>query len=122
MRVRRHIIGATVAVLAGLGAPSPASAGGVDPTRHCIQAAVNEFVYDPYSARNATRMVVQTKECGKRFGAHVSDSQKRMAWERCLEYGVQRTLLTVSWDPLVDAVYNCTARWLEFEVQIDPYP
>jgi hypothetical protein len=122
MRVRRHIIGATVAVLVGLVAPGSASAGGVDPTRNCIVSEVSEYLYEPYSLRGATELAYGVKTCGRDFVVHLRDADKRATWEKCVQYGLSRTITSLMWDPLLDAVYSCTSRWLEFEVQIDPYP
>lgn len=122
MRRQRHIITAIVAVTCALGAPATASAGGVDPTRWCIQASANEYLYYPYTVSGATELVMDLKSCGQRFAMHLADARKRAAWQNCIEYGLHRSIPPLMWDPLIAALYDCTARWLEFQVQVDPYP
>lgn len=122
MRMKRHIITAAVAVSCVFGAPQSASAGGIDPTRWCIQDAVSAYLYYPYSVTKATEFAARVKRCGQYFGMHMTDSDKRVAWERCIENGLERSVPPLTWDPLLAALTDCTATWLEFSVQVDPYP
>lgn len=122
MRSKRHIITAAVAVVCAMGAPAPASAGGIDPTRWCMQDAANDYLYSPYSIARAKQFVVRTNTCSRYFAMHMLDDEKRAGWEKCLDSGLQRSIQSLAWDPLVAALYNCTAHWLEFSVQVDPYP
>ena len=126
MQARRHIIrraallATTVATL--LGAPGTAAAGGVDPTRLCIQDAANTYLYNPYSVKNAAAFVDRTYECAISFAAHMRDPTYRNAWYRCMHYGLERSVESTSYAPLTHAAWQCTSDWLQLTVRVDPYP
>lgn len=111
-----------VATMGGLGTPGVASAGGIDPTRECVEQSVRDGLTDRPTLTRLTATLEETTDCGRVFVAHVTDRQRIYSWAKCLEYGLARSIPPLTWDPFLSAVQYCTEAWLQFSVQVDPYP
>jgi hypothetical protein len=110
------------AVAGVLAAPATAPAqGGVDPTRFCIQEELNTYLYNPLSVKAADQLADNSANCIQGFAAHMQDPALRQAWRNCVVDGLKRSP-PLDPTPFIDALYRCTATWLQFRIQIDPNP
>jgi hypothetical protein len=110
---------AAVATAGALAGPATASAQGVDPTRFCVQAAANTYLYNPYSVKTVRQFVLETAACAQQFANYMYDDEPRYMWRACLMNGLAAPNQPA---PFISALDRCTARWLEFQMQIDPSP
>lgn len=120
----RHIFKqAVVAVAAAscfLAAPASASAGGIESTEQCVGIAV--LNWNPTSIESTDAFYNRMRTCQSAFVAHFMDTQKRVEWQKCILYGISRSVPPLGWEPALYAASSCTEKWLDFRIRIDPSP
>jgi hypothetical protein len=113
---RAAITGAVIAC--GLIAPGSASAAGIDQTGQCIFVAT--YSWNPYVAGGTTKYIDQLKGCNYAFISLLMDTQKRVEWQKCVTYGITRSVPPLGWEPAIYAAESCTEDWLGVHHQVDP--
>jgi hypothetical protein len=119
---RMAIVVAAAGVFVAPATASASEVGGLGPTRECVQEEVNTYSYTPGSVSAANTMVRRSAACVGAFVQTVRNPQHQANWRACLQAGIDQSNFPTDPTPFADALYRCTATWLEFAIQIDPNP
>lgn len=58
--------------------------------------------------------------CNAALVAHLMDTRKRDAWQRCVMYGISHSVPPLGWEPAVYGLVSCSQTWMDFHPRVDP--